>query len=157
MSKGNNPQHTTEVLQKLEQIKTLVDECLSELTEGLEPHRQSSSKSSKKRTPSAPLTANRIQKIDFSIPILPFVTKYAKGMSGPKKFTLIVAYLVKGDAKANITLKDVEAQWNKMTAKYLLGTKFNRFSSAQAKQNDWVDSRKTGTYYLRPSWKDIFK
>ena len=43
-----------------------------------------------------------------------------------------------------------------MTAKGLLGMKFNRFYSAAAKNSDWVNTQKNGLYHLRPSWKDIF-
>lgn len=95
-------------------------------------------------------------KIDFDIPIRAFIKKYAKGMSGPKKFTLLLSWFVKGDLKKEMSLKELEKNWNKMTAKSLLRGKFNRFYPAEARANDWVDLRIKGFYNLRPSWSDIF-
>lgn len=95
-------------------------------------------------------------KIDFDMPMRAFIKKYTKSMSGPKKFTLLLSWFVKGDLEKEISLKDLEINWNKMTTKSLLRSKFNRFYSAEAKENDWVDSQKKGFYHLRPSWQDIF-
>ncbi len=55
-----------------------------------------------------------------------------------------------------VSLEEVERQWSRMTAKGLLGIKFNRFYSAKAKDNDWVNTEKNGLYHLRPSWQSIF-
>lgn len=93
---------------------------------------------------------------DFNKPIRPFIKKYAKGMSGPKKFTLLLTRLVKGDLKKSINLVEIKGRWSRMTGKPLLGMKFNRFYPSQAKDKDWVESKKKGEYNLRPTWKDIF-
>ncbi len=85
-----------------------------------------------------------------------FVKKYAKNMSGGKKFTLLVAYLTKGDASKRVALAAIEKHWNKMTAKGLLGMKFNRLYTSRARENDWASTEKTGSYHLRPAWKEIF-
>jgi hypothetical protein len=95
-------------------------------------------------------------RFDFSKPIRPFIKQHAGRLSGPKKFTLVLAHLSGGDASKKVTLEDIQTCWNRMTEKGLLGMKFNRFYSAQAKNNDWVNTEKSGRYYLRPSWKDIF-
>jgi hypothetical protein len=95
-------------------------------------------------------------KIDFSIPIRAFIKKYCVRMNGSKKFTLVVAYLAKGDEAKGIPLSEIEAQWNRMTSEALLGMKFNRLYSAQARENDWVNSGKGGIYNLRPAWRSIF-
>lgn len=94
--------------------------------------------------------------IDFSIPIRAFIRKHAMGMSGPRKFTLLVAHLTKGDANKKISLTEVKKQWNRMKSKGLLGMKFNGFYTAEARENDWVATEKTGSYHLRPSWNKIF-
>ena len=86
----------------------------------------------------------------------PFVKKYSGGMSGPEKFTLLLAYLTKGDATKTVALSDIENQWSRMTGKGLLGMKFNRFYPSQARDNDWASTEKAGAYRLRPSWKAIF-
>lgn len=93
---------------------------------------------------------------DFSIPIRAFVKKYARSMSGPQKFVLLLAYFSKGERNKNILLFDIEMKWNHMTSKSLLSMKFNRFYPAQAKENDWVESKKQGEYNLRPAWQEIF-
>ena len=95
-------------------------------------------------------------KLDFSMPIRAFVKKYASGMSGPRKFTLLVAYLSRGDSGKNILLSSLEKEWGRMTSKSLLGMKFNSFYTARAKENDWVESKKKGEYNLRPEWQKIF-
>jgi hypothetical protein len=74
-------------------------------------------------------------------------------MGGPQKFTLLLAYLTKGDPKKQLPLVEIEKQWSKMTA--LLG-KWNRAHTIRAKEHEWVDSPKTGTYVLLPGWKGIF-
>jgi hypothetical protein len=94
--------------------------------------------------------------IDFSKPIRPFVKQHAAGMNGSKKFTLVLAHLAGGDHKKSVSLDEIQKCWTRMTAKGLLGMKFNRFYSAEAKNNDWVNTEKNGLYHLRPSWKEIF-
>ena len=77
-------------------------------------------------------------------------------MNGAKKFTLLIAYLTKGDSSKTVPLSEIESHWNRMKSKRLLGMKFNRLYTSQARENDWVSAEKTGTYRLRPSWKAIF-
>ncbi len=105
---------------------------------------------------SRPRATDTKRDIDFSMPIRPFVKKYVVGMNGPKKFTLVLAHLAGGDSSKKVSLEDVEKQWNKMTAKGLLGVKFNRFYTSKAKDHDWVHTEKSGLYQLRPSWQKIF-
>lgn len=89
--------------------------------------------------------------LDFSMSSRAFIKRYSKGMSGPKKFTLLLAYLTKGDATKSIKLEEIKKHWSKG----LFSGKINSFYSTQAKSNDWIDSRKKEEYSLRPSWKDI--
>jgi hypothetical protein len=94
---------------------------------------------------------------DFSTPIRPFVKQNANGMNGARKFTLLVAYLSQGDLTKSVALSDIESHWNKMTDKNLLGVKFNRLYTSQAKNEDWVHSPGKGVYQLRPAWKAVFQ
>jgi|ERR1700733_2849983 len=148
MPRGNSLSNA-EITRRIEQARDLLDEVLVLTRNG--------------RREGAPSTASaaKVQvkhgAIDFSMPIRAFVKKYGTNMSGPKKFTLMVAYLTKGDATKRITLAEIERYWNKMTAKGLLGMKFNRFYASQAKENDWANTEKTGAYHLRPAWKEIFQ
>lgn len=108
------------------------------------------------RRPRAAHHAGAAAHVDFSSNIRAFVKQYAGGMSGPQKFALLLAYLTKGDSSKRISLEEIQRHWNKMTAKGLLGGKFNRFYSATARERDWVSTEKSGLYYLRPSWREIF-
>lgn len=91
------------------------------------------------------------------MPIRAFIKKHGSNLSGAKKFTLLLAHLTKGDRSKRVPLAAIEKHWNKMKAKGLLGMKFNRLYTAQAKENDWVHTEKAGLYYLRPSWNEIFR
>ncbi len=99
--------------------------------------------------------AIKTKNLDFSINIRAFVKQYAPKKSGGKKFVLILAFLTKGEVKKDIKLTDITKRWNKMSAKNLLGCKFNNFYPNDAKTKGWVDSKKYGAYCLTDSWKEI--
>ena len=86
-------------------------------------------------------TSNIKMDIDFSINERAFVKRYATDKSGPKKFTLLLAYLAKGEIEKNIELSEIKKHWGKMTSKTLLG-KFNMFYPNDAKTRGWIDSKK---------------
>jgi len=92
--------------------------------------------------------------IDFLLNERAFVDRYANNKSGPKKFTLLLAYLVKGEIDKNIELSEIKKHWNKMSAKNLLG-KFNMFYPNEAKTRGWVDSKQYGNYCLTNEWKNL--
>lgn len=92
--------------------------------------------------------------VSFSTPIRAFVKQHAHDMSGAKKFTLLAAYLAKGETGKEVQMTEIEKQWNKM--KPLLGGKLNRAHSTRAKESGWVDSPKHGVYVILPDWKGIF-
>jgi len=131
----------------LNQVKVLTEECLA----GLEGTAAAPGSTKTRKVPVPKLTPKTI---DFDIPIRPFLKRYVKGMSGAKKFTLLLSHLVKGDMKKEAALVDIEKQWNRSTS--LLKQEFNHFFVAQAKENDWINSTGKGLYVLRPSWKKIF-
>jgi hypothetical protein len=141
---------TQELTAKLLQIKELADECLL----GLNSKRGKLAKSAATRKP---LFHSIPQKFDFNMPLRPFIGRHCKRMSGPKKFTLLLARLTGGDLKKEISLAQIETSWNKMTSAHLLGMKFNRFYPGQAKDRDWVESKRKGFYNLRPNWEGIIK
>ena len=95
----------------------------------------------------------RIASVDFDLNERAFAKRYAKSLSGPKKFTLLVAYLTKGDFATQITSNEVEKLWNKM--KGLLGGKFSRSHSNRAKEYGWVDAPKRGCFRLRKEWSEV--
>ena len=118
----------------LEQIKALADESLHAARE------QGGLRSTKKSSVQ-PKDHISLQ-IDFKKPLRPFIKTHAKGFSGPKKFVLLLSWFAKGDLKREVSLAEIEGHWNRMTS--LLGMNFNRFFPAQAKDNDWVESKKKG-------------
>jgi hypothetical protein len=146
MSKENS--QTTELIARVEEARNALDAALGILKGGGDPLEKANTAHAA-RTASSPA-------LDFTMPIRPFVKKHSGGMNGPQKFTLLLAYLTKGDTTKAVGLSAVEAQWSKMTGKNLLGMKFNRFYTAQARENDWASTEKAGAYRLRPAWKAIF-
>lgn len=92
--------------------------------------------------------------VNLSSPIRAFVKKHARGMGGPQKFALLVAYMSKGDTHKQVPLADIKERWNKM--KPPLDGKFNPAHTIRAKEHEWVDSPKMGMYVLLPGWKGIF-
>jgi hypothetical protein len=90
--------------------------------------------------------------LDFEVNERAFMKAHARALSGPRKFVLLIAYLAKGQVGREVALSDIQKRWNRMTA--LLGGRFNRFFSATAKDNGWVNTKKKGMYILAPTWKE---
>jgi hypothetical protein len=147
-----NASNTSEgsLVKCLERIEVLLAEAITLARSG---PRDAKAKSSR---PRAAPRVSTVTRMDFSSNIRAFVKRYAGEMSGQQKFALLLAYLTKGDPSKRIALEEILGHWNKMTAKGLLGMKFNHFYTSAAKENDWVSTEKSGLYYLRPSWKEIF-
>ena len=140
-----------ELLAKLQQARTLLDECVAGL--GGQPLRRP-----KKKPPlSRSHKPHTVPSLDFDVHERAFVKTHGRTLNGPKRFVLLLAYLTKGQVGKEIQLKEVEKHWNKMTAPSLLAGEFNRFYTNGAKEKGWVNTKKTGAYFLRASWQDIFK
>jgi len=141
---------SSELIRLVEQARGLLDQALALAKKG-DPVK------APRKTPTQKPSAHKRTDADFTTPIRAFVKRFSPGMNGARKFTLLVAYMAQGDDTKRVALGDVEKKWNSMKASNLLGMKFNRRYSSQAKENDWVNTEKTGVYYLRPSWKEIFE
>ncbi|MFA5742618.1 MAG: hypothetical protein WCX77_04215 [Candidatus Paceibacterota bacterium] len=107
-----------------------------------------------KKQKSEPTKKQTEQKLTFDLNERAFVKRYTVGKSGPKKFTLLLAYLSKGEISKNIDLSDLKKCWGKMSSKNLLG-QFNMFYPNDAKTRGWVDSKEYGVYNLTNEWKDV--
>ena len=94
----------------------------------------------------------RREALDFSLPVRAFVKRYAKGLRGPQKFTVLLARLTGGKADTALSGQDVARAWNRMTEP--MGGRFNPAYTTRAKDNGWVDAPKTGFYALRPGWTE---
>lgn len=149
MQKGSN--NADALIEQIEKARDALDAALKILKKagGNPPKAKAPAQSSGAARRGAPT-------LDFTMPLRAFVKKHSDGLNGAEKFTLLLAYLTKADTSKTAPLADIETQWNKMTGKGLLGMKFNRLYTSQARENDWASAEKTGSYRLRPSWKAIF-
>jgi ABC-type hemin transport system ATPase subunit len=90
--------------------------------------------------------------LSFSLNVLAFMKKFAKGMSGSRKFTLLLAHLVKGKTGQEISGERIASAWNRM--KQVLGGAYNAVHATRAKAEGWIDSPKWGHYALSNSWRE---
>ena len=95
------------------------------------------------------------ESVTFSIPIRAYVKKYGRQLSGPERFTILVAYLCKGQVGAPVLIAEIEKQWNKMKP-LLGGKKLNHAHPIRAKEHGWIDSQSRGRYVLCSGWKGAF-
>jgi hypothetical protein len=120
----------------------------------LEPLVPEGAAARKRRGKHAQLPAN-LTKIDFNLPVRPFMKRHANGMSGgPKRLTLLVARIAEGNASAQVQRAQIIKLWSKMTS--LMGGEFNSAYEARARDSGWIDSPKAGVCTLLPGWKEIF-
>lgn len=82
-----------------------------------------------------------------------YLKKHAKGLSGAKKFVLVVACLAKGVAGEKISSGAVTDLWGSLTG--VLG-KYNGAYATRATETGWVNSppRKQG-YSLGNNWRQV--
>ena len=113
-----------------------------------------------KQSKSAPRKAAKVEKatqvdtpINLASPVRPFVKKHSKGLGGAQKFTLVLAHIAKGDTKKEVGVAEIQKQWGKM--KGILG-EWNTAYATRAKDQEWVDAPKYGTYTILPGWEGIF-
>ena len=134
------------LINTLQKIRDLADETLREIND-----RGPRAKNQKLRTPQSASSKNGSGP-SFNTNVLAFMKKHAANLSGPKKFTLLLAYMTKGHTSQEVSLAALEKRWNKMKA--VLGGKFNGAYVNRAKASGWIDTPKRQIYTLDPSWKD---
>lgn len=112
-----------------------------------------------KKIPSTDTDESSVEKpeLDFSLNIRAFVRKFVAGNSGPRKFVLLLAYLVEGKTGKDVELAKIQKEWNNMSSKRLLNGEFNRYYSNEAKTQGWVNSNERGIYCLSNSWRDAYE
>jgi hypothetical protein len=101
------------------------------------------------KTRAAPRPATNLS---FSLNALAFMKKYARSMSGSRKFTLLLAHLVQGKTGQEIAGERIASAWNRM--KSVLGGAYNGAHATRAKAEGWIDSPKWGHYALSSSWRE---
>lgn len=135
-----------ELISTLEEIRALADGALNEIGVAA---REGKTRKIAIAQPKPPVSAPGLS---FSSNVLAFMSKHARGLKGPQKFTLLLARLAKGKASQQISRAELESAWNKM--KVVLGGRFNPAHANRAKAKGWVDSPKYGVYTLSDSWKE---
>lgn len=125
----------------------------ADLTPRSSSHQAQPSRSvqAQKSTAKQPATAH----LDFDLPVRAFVKRYARGLSGPKRFTLLVARLAAGKVGASVVAKDIDKQWNSMTEP--MGGPYNAAYQTRAKDEGWIDVPARGSVVLRKDWKAALK
>lgn len=150
MPKGNK-MSPKEISSRLLEARAIIDECVVALADGKASRNGSSARVKLIKSETA-----RPAKLDFGLNERNFIKIHARGLSGPKKFTLLLAYVAKGKVGVEVELGVLRTAWNKMTSKNLMGYAFNLKYPNEAKTQGWIDSKKAGVYHLRPSWMNIF-
>lgn len=144
-----NSMEKEEIRSRLQEARAILDGCISALS--------SRRKFGKKVALGKVKKIQTVTKLHFGSNERNFIKTYSHGMSGAKKFTLLLAFLSKGKIGNEVALIEIETAWNRMKAKNLMGYKFNRKYSTEAKTEGWVNSGKHGFYQLLNGWMDILK
>ncbi len=95
------------------------------------------------------------QPSDFSLPVRAFMNRYAKGRTGAKAFTIMVARLAEGEVGRQVRADEIRREWNKMTG--ILGGPFATMHGTRAKNEAWVDSPERGAFVLLPDWMNALE
>src|SRR5258708_5179384 len=75
---------------------------------------------------------------DFDLPVRAFAKRYARSLSGPRKYAVLVARLCEGQIGKTISPREVERQWRSMTEP--MGGDYNPAYASRAKNEGWVDA-----------------
>lgn len=148
MTRKNKP--VDQVLRQLIEARKIIDSCVESLSDA--PNIARIARGSAKDG----LQKKIKPQLNFGLNERNFVRTNGKGLSGPKKFVLLLAREAKGKVEVEVKLDVLRTKWNKMTSKGLMGYKFNLFYPNEAKTNGWIDSKKTGSYQLCDTWMEIF-
>jgi hypothetical protein len=101
------------------------------------------------------LAANGGLSPDYSLNPKAYTKRYGTGMTGARTFTLLIAYLAKGEVGKEVAFAEIEKLWNSMTS--VIGNSFNRKYPNTAKTEGWVNSTSRGAYTLTSEWQAIFE
>jgi hypothetical protein len=105
------------------------------------------------RPKDTPKPALPSRKFDFTLPLRAFVTAHgARKLSGPQKFTLLLAAIAKGDTTVSVDNNRLQKEWNRMTEP--MGGRYNTAYPTRAHGKGWIESPKRGVYKLRSTWSE---
>src|SRR5665213_1626798 len=97
--------------------------------------RVSKSTKTSKAAAKAPAAHRPVTDLSFSLNTLAFMKKHATGISGSKKFTLLLAHLVQGKVGKEVSGEKIASTWNRM--KSVLGGAYNAAHATRAKADGW--------------------
>src|SRR3989344_3007662 len=111
MLKENKSMSNKETIARLLEARAILDDCVRVLS------KSGAQKiiTSPKKVSDPKLTQQT--KLDFGLNERNFIKTYAKGLSGPKKFTLLLALMARGKVGTDIALDSIRSKWGKMTSK----------------------------------------
>jgi hypothetical protein len=89
-------------------------------------------------------------RLDFDLPVRAFVNRYAKNLSGPRKYAVLVARLCGGTVGQTVSPREVERQWRSMTEP--MGGDYNAAYASRAKNEGWVDAPDRNSIVLLKHW-----
>jgi hypothetical protein len=100
--------------------------------------------------PSKPAAITAANSPDFDLPVRAFVNRYAKPLSGPRKYAVLVARLCGGKIGQTVSPREVEKQWRSMTEP--MGGDYNGAYATRAKNEGWIDSPDRKSIVLLKDW-----
>ena len=93
--------------------------------------------------------------LDFTLSSRPFIKKNVTlQTSGPQKFVILLAWLVKGKIGVQIKAEIFQKEWNKVRGP--IGLDYQSMYATRAKDHGWIDSPKLGVFVLARDWKGAF-
>ena len=139
-----------ELQNKLQKIISLAEECQVILS--TQKHRKHNGNTRRKQK--NPVHVSQKREINFNLNSRAFFKQNVKSLTGPKKYTLVVAYLTKGKVGQELSSDKIKACWDKHSK--LLGGKLKSgVYGTRAKESGWLDDPKYGFYCLTKDWVDI--
>ena len=141
------PRGNSELIQRIESARDLLNVALSILSKG-----QDGATSSRKSAPARTVRGEAGQ-LSFAPNPRAFMKKHGRGLSGSKKFTLLLARFVKGKVGEQASVDKLVSEWNRM--KGVMDGAYNPAHATRAKEQGWIDSPKKGVYVLSESWKEV--
>ena len=87
---------------------------------------------------------------NFDLPVRAFANRYAKNLSGPRKYAVLVARLCGGKLGQSISPREVERQWRSMTEP--MGGAYNGAHLSRAKNEGWIDQPSRESVVLLKDW-----
>ncbi len=106
----------------------------------------------RRRSPASPKPESRLPAtaVDLRLPVRAFMSRYARGRTGPQAFALLLARLAEGEIGHEVSVESIRSEWNRTRG--IVGSEYATMYATRAKDNAWVDSPRRGVFVLLPDW-----